>query len=128
MIFKSGGKAVFVIAEEVHEGGFDLRSFLIDLCVTRATRTAHDIDHAAFEFPTGGEEFRAIPVVKLQFPVRQFTPGVGLRRVQVCFVDSIETQMIDVPGFPAPSATNVHDILQFDFVVAIGVVGLNGAL
>jgi hypothetical protein len=70
MILKGGGKAVFVIAEEFHERGFNLRSFLIDLGVTRATRATHDVDYAACEFPTGGEEFRAIPVVKLQSLVR----------------------------------------------------------
>lgn len=79
MILKGGGKAVFVIAEEFHERGFDLRSFLIDLGVTRATWATHDVDHAARKFPTGGEEFRAIPVVELQPLIRQFTPGVGLR-------------------------------------------------
>jgi len=66
MILKSGGKTVFVIAEEFHERSFDFRSLLIDLNIMKATRTTHDIDHAAFEFPTGGEEFRSIPVIELQ--------------------------------------------------------------
>jgi hypothetical protein len=108
MILKCGGKAVFVVAEEVYERSFDLRSFRIHLGVMRATRAAHDIDHAAREFPTGGEEFRAIPVIELQSPVRQFTPGIGLSLVQVCFVDSLETQMIDVPWFPTRRAANIH--------------------
>jgi hypothetical protein len=70
MILKSSGKAVFVIAKEFHELGFDFRSLMIDLGIMRATRTPHDFDHAASELPTGGEKFRAIPVVKLQSPVR----------------------------------------------------------
>jgi len=65
MILKRGGKAVFVVAEEVHERSFDLRSFRIRPGVTRATRAAQDVDHAACKFPTGGEEFRAKMVVEL---------------------------------------------------------------
>jgi len=108
MIFKSDGQAVIVIAKEVHERGFDLRAFLIDLGVTRATRAAHNVDYTLRKFSTGGEEFRSIPVIELQSPVRQFTPGVGLGWVQVCFVDRLETQMIDVPGFPTRRAENIH--------------------
>jgi hypothetical protein len=74
MILKCGGKAVFVVAEEVRERGSDLRSFRIRMGVTRATRAAQDVDHAACKFPTGGEEFRAITVVKLQLSVRQLCP------------------------------------------------------
>src|SRR5262245_44301889 len=76
--------------------------------VTRATRASQNVDHAAREFPSGGEEFRAISVIKLQWPVRQLTPGVGLRRVQVCLVYRLETQIIDVPGLTARRAANVH--------------------
>jgi len=39
MILKCDGKAAFVVAEEVHERGFDFRSLLIDLGIMRATRT-----------------------------------------------------------------------------------------
>src|SRR5262245_3815934 len=108
MILKSSGKTVFVIAEEFHERGFDFRPLLIDLGIMRATRTTHDIDHAASELPTGGEKFRAIPVVKLPSPVRQFTPDISLRRVQVCFVYRLVMQMINIPWLPAGRAMNIH--------------------
>jgi hypothetical protein len=108
MILKSSGKAVIVIAEEFHERVFDFRSLLIDLGIMRAARTTHDIDHAASELPTGGEKFRAIPVVKLQSHIRQFTPGVSLSRVQVCFVYRLITQMINIPWLPAGRTMNIH--------------------
>jgi hypothetical protein len=93
MILKSGCKTVFVIAEQIHERSFDLRSFLIDLGVTRATRAMHNVDHAACEFPTGSKKLRTIPVVKPQSLIRQSTPDIGLRRVRVYFVDRPITQL-----------------------------------
>src|ERR1041385_4546053 len=112
VVLVCGGKAVFVVAKQLLQGGFGSRPLGVRLGILGTTRAMNHIDDAVAEFPANGLELGTVSRRQL-FRARQCAPRFGFLNRQTGLENRVVPKMINIPWLGACGAMNVHHGLPF---------------